>query len=391
MRVIDAPAIATYNLTKSYGANRGIRDVNLRVERGEIFGFLGPNGAGKSTTLRTILGFMRPTGGRAEVLGMDSQHQTVEIHRRLGNLPSEFSLWDRMTGAEMLRLFVDLRGGDIPLDYAHELAERLDADLTRPMRRLSRGNKQKIGIIQALYHQPPVIILDEPTSGLDPLMRDVFLDILRETRDRGQTVFFSSHILPEVEQVADRVGVIREGELVAIEDPQALTSKGFRYVRITMGDDEKPPHDARMRRIRHRGGRHRRGLPVRASASDLSSSQMRSEPWPGRSRLVLFHDRGFLGRQILDRAAEHLGLQQQLGVGLGVDRAVDRDPTDAPTTALPWPRSSTTELLPSFSASARPSRDWRSAGRSSRTCRACRTPAPRDRRKARGSASAAPA
>jgi ABC-2 type transport system ATP-binding protein len=233
---INTSAIATYNLTKSYGANRGIHDLNLQVEHGEIFGFLGPNGAGKSTTLRTLLGFLRPTSGRAEIMGMDTQRQTVEIHKRLGNLPSEFNLWDRMTGAEMLQLFVNFRGGEVSLDYAHELAERLESDLHRPMRQLSRGNKQKIGIIQALFHRPDVIVLDEPTSGLDPLMRDEFLTILREARDRGQTVFFSSHILPEVEQVADRVGIIRGGELVAIEEPSALTSRAFRYVRIQFAE-----------------------------------------------------------------------------------------------------------------------------------------------------------
>ncbi|MGN6485107.1 MAG: ATP-binding cassette domain-containing protein, partial [Thermomicrobiales bacterium] len=144
-------AIETFDLTKTYGGSRGIRNVTMRVERGEIFGFLGPNGAGKSTTLRTILGFLRPTSGRAEVLGMDSQHETVAIHRRLGNLPSEFSLEDRMTGEEMLGFFADLRGAREHLPSARLLAERLDADLTRPMRRLSRGNKQKMGIIQALF------------------------------------------------------------------------------------------------------------------------------------------------------------------------------------------------------------------------------------------------
>jgi ABC-2 type transport system ATP-binding protein len=227
------PAIETFDLTKTYGGSRGIRNVNLRVERGEIFGFLGPNGAGKSTTLRTLLGFLRPTSGRADVLGLDVGSHAVEIHRRLGNLPSEFSLEDRMTGRQLLRFYAELRGsGSASLDRADALADRLDANLDTPMRRLSRGNKQKIGIIQALFHKPDLILLDEPTSGLDPLVQETFLRILEEARDQGQTVFFSSHILSDVEQIADRVGIIRGGELVAVEDPHDLTGRAFRYVRI---------------------------------------------------------------------------------------------------------------------------------------------------------------
>jgi ABC-2 type transport system ATP-binding protein len=226
------PAIATHDLTKTYGSNRGIQRVNLRVERGEIFGFLGPNGAGKSTTLRLLLGFLHPSSGRSEILGCDSQHQTVEMHRHVGNLPSEFNLEDRLTGYELLRYFARLRQADQALSFAESLAERLHADLHRPMRSLSRGNKQKIGIIQALFHQPEVIVLDEPTSGLDPLIQDEFLALLAEARDAGQTVFFSSHILADIERVADRVGIIRNGELIATEAPHALTRRAFRYVHI---------------------------------------------------------------------------------------------------------------------------------------------------------------
>jgi len=247
------PAIATYSLTKTYGTNRGIHDISLHVEHGEIFGFLGPNGAGKSTTLRTLLGFLRPTSGRAEILGLDSHAKTVEIHRRLGNLPSEFNLEDRMTGAQLLRFFTDLRGAraHTSLDYAHELAERLQADLNRPMRRLSRGNKQKIGIIQALFHRPEVIVLDEPTSGLDPLVQEEFLAILKETRTAGQTILFSSHILAEIERVADRVGIIRAGELIAVEKPSTLTGRAFRYVRIAFAE---PLEGEELQRFAHLPG-----------------------------------------------------------------------------------------------------------------------------------------
>ncbi len=227
-------AIVTHDLTKTYGKSRGIRNVNLTVRQGEIYGFLGPNGAGKSTTLRTIMGLMKPTSGCAEVLGMDSHTQTREIHARTGNLPTEFALEDRMTGRQMIRLFGRLWGVN-DLSYADELAERLDANLDRPMRKLSRGNKQKIGIVQAMFHQPDVIILDEPTGGLDPLVQETFLTILEEARNRGQTILFSSHVLAEIERVADRVGIIRDGEMVAVENPHELTGRAHRHVRVELG------------------------------------------------------------------------------------------------------------------------------------------------------------
>ncbi len=228
---MTSPAIVTEHLTKTYGANRGIRDVNITVEEGEIFGFLGPNGAGKSTTMRTLLGFMKPTGGGGRIFGLDIVDDSVEIRTRVGNLPGEFALEDRMTGRQVVQLFARLRGVT-DLSYADELAERLNADLDRPTRKLSRGNKQKIGVITALFHQPPLVMLDEPTGGLDPLVQETFLELLIEAKRRGQTVFFSSHILPEIERVADRVGIIREGELVAVENPHALTGRTFRRVRL---------------------------------------------------------------------------------------------------------------------------------------------------------------
>ena len=237
-------AIKTEQLTKSYGKNRGIRHVDLEVEEGEVFGFLGPNGAGKTTTIRMLLGFMRPTGGRAEVFGLDTQRESVEIRARVGNLPGEFALENRTTGEDLLKFFARLRG-EGSLGYARELAERFGADLHRPMRRLSRGNKQKIGLIQAMFHRPPLLILDEPTGGLDPLVQEEFLDVVEETKAEGRTVFFSSHVLSEVERVSDRVGIIRSGELVAVEPTHRLVDKAFRHVTLTFdGPVDARPFDA---------------------------------------------------------------------------------------------------------------------------------------------------
>ncbi len=225
--------IRTEGITKTYGRrSRGIEDVNLEVNEGEVFGFLGPNGAGKTTTIRTLLNFLHPTSGRAEVFGMDSRRESVTTRERIGNLPGEFALENRMTGERLLRFFARPRGLE-DLGYAHELAGRLGADLRRPTRRLSRGNKQKIGLIQAMFHRPPLLILDEPTGGLDPLVREEFLEIIAETKAEGRTVFFSSHVLSEVERVSDRVGIIRDGRLVAVETTDALVNKPFRHVSLT--------------------------------------------------------------------------------------------------------------------------------------------------------------
>jgi ABC-2 type transport system ATP-binding protein len=233
-------AIETEKLTKSYGRKaRGIEEVDLAVEEGEVFGFLGPNGAGKTTTVRTLLGFLRPTGGRGEVFGLDIRKESVDVRATVGNLPGEFALEDKMTGERLLRYFARLRGVK-DLGYAHELAERLGAELHRPMRRLSRGNKQKIGLVQAMFHRPPLLMLDEPTGGLDPLVQEEFLDIVEEVKAEGRTVFFSSHNLAEVERVCDRVGIIRGGRLVAVETTDTLIDKSFRHVVLTFEEDVDP-------------------------------------------------------------------------------------------------------------------------------------------------------
>ncbi len=228
----SADPVVVERITKRYGNNRGIENVSFSVAAGEIFGFLGPNGAGKSTALRCMLGFLRPDSGTITIHGRDVRHDGVESRRFLGNLPTEFSLEDRMTGREMIRLFARLRSIGSDLSHADELARRLSADLDRPMRQLSRGNKQKIGIVQAMFHRPPVLILDEPTGGLDPLVQETFLDLLGEARDAGQAIVISSHNLSEIERIADRVGIIRDGVLVAVQSPHELVGRSVRQIRI---------------------------------------------------------------------------------------------------------------------------------------------------------------
>jgi ABC-2 type transport system ATP-binding protein len=225
------PVIETEGLTKYYGRSRGIIDVSLQVEPGEIFGFLGPNGAGKTTTIRLLLDLIRPTRGHARVLGLDPQRDGVEVRRRVGYLPGELALYPDLTGQQVLEYTAHLHNG-VPRGEIARLAERLEADLRRPIRTLSHGNRQKIGIILALMHRPELLILDEPTMGLDPLMQQALYELLEEVRRDGRTIFFSSHILPEVERLCDRVGILREGRLVAVETVSDL--KGVAVRRMDM-------------------------------------------------------------------------------------------------------------------------------------------------------------
>ncbi|HET7416782.1 MAG TPA: ABC transporter ATP-binding protein [Solirubrobacterales bacterium] len=231
----DAAAIETEALTKRYGAHRGIEDVSFAVRPGEVFGFLGPNGAGKTTTIRTLLDLIHPSSGSARIFGLDSRRDSVAIRARLGNLPGDFGFGREATGREALRLLSRLRGIDGSA-RAGELAERFRADLDRPLGQLSRGNRQKVGLILATFHRPELLILDEPTSGLDPLMQEEFLALVTEERERGCAVFLSSHELDEVQRVCDRVGIVRDGRLIAVERIADLLGKARRRFNVELRD-----------------------------------------------------------------------------------------------------------------------------------------------------------
>jgi ABC-2 type transport system ATP-binding protein len=223
--------IQTEKLTKWYGKSRGILEVDLAIEQGEIFGFLGPNGAGKTTTIRTMLDLIRPTSGRVLVFGIESNADPVAIHRRVGYIPGEFALYDRLTGKQTLEYFANLRGGVDPA-YQASLIERFELDPSRRFREYSKGNKQKVGVIIALQHRPDLLVLDEPTAGLDPLVQQTFFSTLRETVADGATVFLSSHILSEVEKSSDRVAIIREGRIVKLDTVEGLRDLAHHQVEL---------------------------------------------------------------------------------------------------------------------------------------------------------------
>jgi ABC-2 type transport system ATP-binding protein len=230
----NQPTIHTEGLTKHYGDVRALVDLDLEVYAGEVFGFLGPNGAGKTTTIRTLLDEIRPTKGRATILGMDTHEDSVEIRRHIGYMPGDLAMYPSLTGKDTLTYFANLRGG---VDWAHvdELTERLDADLSKRVGDLSSGNRQKVGLIQAFMNRPDVLIMDEPSAGLDPLVQREFQAMMREVAARGGTIFLSSHTLSEVQRAADRVGIIRHGLLVAVETVHDLRTKAMRRVEFEFG------------------------------------------------------------------------------------------------------------------------------------------------------------
>jgi ABC-2 type transport system ATP-binding protein len=237
--VTDTPAIATHGLSKDFGSGRGLFDLDLEVQRGEVFGFLGPNGAGKSTTMRLLLDLIRPTSGSASLLGLDAHADSLEIRRRVGYLAGDFGLYPKLTGAVVLDYLGELRGG-VDRRRRDGLAERFGADLHRPIRELSTGNRQKLGLIQAFMHDPELLILDEPIAGLDPLVQQSFHALLAESGAQGATIFLSSHTLSEVERVTHRLAILREGRLVVVDSLENLRRIAVQRLEIEFGDAPPP-------------------------------------------------------------------------------------------------------------------------------------------------------
>ncbi|HZY45983.1 MAG TPA: ABC transporter ATP-binding protein [Anaerolineae bacterium] len=225
-------AISIQNLTKSYGKVQALRGVNLEVQRGEVFGFLGPNGAGKTTTIRCLLDLIRPSAGSIRVLGIDPQIDPVAVRSRSGYLPGELHVEENLTAEGLMKYFDQLRGNHVDWMFVRQLADRLQLDLKTSFKNMSKGNKQKVGLIQALMHRPELLLLDEPTAGLDPLIQQEALKLIGEARANGTTVFFSSHILSEVQEIADRVGIIRSGQVVEIAATAALINRSLQRARI---------------------------------------------------------------------------------------------------------------------------------------------------------------
>jgi len=227
-------ALEVRGLVKSYGKVQALRGIDLAVRGGEIFGFLGPNGAGKTTTIRCLLDMIRPDAGSIRLLGIDPQADPVAVQALTGYLPGEVQYYENMTAERQLRFYADMRNGRADWKYAQALAERLSLNLKQAIKNLSKGNKQKIGVIQALMHHPQLLLLDEPTSGLDPLMQQEVQSMLREANAAGATVFFSSHIMSEVESLAGRVAIIRLGEIVETAETSSLTGRSVRRLIVRL-------------------------------------------------------------------------------------------------------------------------------------------------------------
>lgn len=233
-------AIQTHGLIKNYGNVRALRGVDLEVRQGEIFGFLGPNGAGKTTTIRCMLDLIRPNGGTLRVMGYDPQEDPVSVRSLTGYLPGELSMESNLRVESQYRYLSDLRGNTIDWNFVRQLARRLDLDLTLPIKNLSKGNKQKVGVVQALMSRPKLLLMDEPTSGLDPLMQQEVYRLLREAKADGTTTFFSSHIITEVEAIADRVAIIRKGVIVEEAEPSQLLSMEMRRIHVRFKEPVNP-------------------------------------------------------------------------------------------------------------------------------------------------------
>jgi len=254
MQTNGAPIIVLKKIAKFYGKTVGVRNLSFEVHRGEVFGFLGPNGAGKTTTIRLLLDLLRPTSGHISVFGKAIADDSAAIRRRCGYLPGNFAAYGNMTGVEFLQFIARLR--QVTPKSRHELLERLhlsEKDLAQKIKHLSHGTRQKLGVVQAFFHEPELLILDEPSTGLDPLMQEAFYELIRDSQKRGQTIFFSSHNLPEVEKVCDRVAIIRAGELVALETLEELKQKKYRRLIFTL---QQPVAELALpgARLQHRDG-----------------------------------------------------------------------------------------------------------------------------------------
>lgn len=238
MNDVPTAIIDVQNLTKAFGKFEAVKNISLSVSQGEVYGFLGPNGAGKSTTIRMMMNYLHPTSGQATILGLDVVKDSVAIKRSIGYLSSDMAMYPKMTGWQFLDYMAELQGG-VSKKYQRELAKRLQADGSKKLGSMSRGNRQKFAIIQAFMHQPDVLILDEPSSGLDPLMQETFYEFLAESKARGAAVFMSSHIMSEVQKVCDRVGIIREGKLIAERNISEMAQEAAHTIEVTF--QGKPP------------------------------------------------------------------------------------------------------------------------------------------------------